>query len=73
MRVSERRNQVKFLIFNFFMTEHNEEPCKETRESTLRDEANQQEVAVMVLVTGTVDFRKVSLRFVILVIKLVFP
>lgn len=40
------------LIFIFLMTEHDEEPCKETRISALKDEENQQDVAVKVLVTG---------------------
>lgn len=55
------------------MTGHDEEPCKETRISALKDKGNQQDVAVKVLVTGTVDIRKISLFPVILVIKIVFP
>lgn len=61
------------LVVVFLRTEPDEEPCKETRIGTLKDEENQQDVVVKVLVTGTVDIRKVSLCFIIIVTKLVFP
>lgn len=64
---------VIILVFIFLRTEPDEEPCKETRIGTLKDEENQQDVDVKVLVTGTVDIRKVSLCPIIIVIKLVFP
>lgn len=63
---------VIILVLIFLRTEPDEEPCKETRIGTLKDEANQQDVVVKV-VTGTVDIRKGSLCHIIIVIQLVFP
>lgn len=48
-------------VFIFLRTEPDEEPCKETRIGSLKYEENQQDVVVKVLVTGTVDIRKVYL------------
>lgn len=64
---------ITILILIFLMTEHDEEPCKETRISTLKEEGSQLDVTVKVLVTGTVDIRKVSLFPIILATKIVFP
>lgn len=49
------------------MTEYDKDTFKETRKNTLKHEDNQQDVAIIVLVTCTVDVRKVSPCFVILV------